>query len=544
MLARRHLEVCVFSYLAAELRSGDIAVIGSDSYANLHAQLMSWDECAPLVPEFCGQAGIPADATALVAHYRTQLIRTAAAVDAGYPANTDLVLEGDRPVLKQRKGADRRPSAIALEQAIHQRLPERSLLDILTRVAYLTGWHRHFGPASGSDPKIRDTLGRYVTTAYAYGTNLGAAEVARHMRGKVSAHEIYTAGNKHSDPTKVHRASTDVINDFAKLDVAGIWGDGQVVAVDGSQVDTWENNLLAESHIRYGGYGGIAMRHVSDSYIALFSHFIPCGVWEAVYIIEGLLANDSDIQPDTVHADTQGQSLPVFGLAALLGFELLPRIRNWHDLIFYRPDARTRYQHIDTLFGDNTIDWELIEHHWTDLLRTSISIREGRVSSVTLLRRLGNHSRKNRLYRAFRELGRVIRTITLLRFLSEPQLREQIDAITNKAEAFHGFAEWLMVGGRLIGHNDPDYQELVVKFNELMANCAIYSMALDITDAANALAAEGHLIDQDNLATITPYIRHTIRRLGDLVLDLNPPAAIPTTRLDLEPRALFPGGPP
>lgn len=78
------------------------------------------------------------------------------------------------------------------------------------------------------------------------------------------------------------------------------------------------------------------MRFVSDSYIALFSHFVPCGAWEAVYIIDRL-----------------------------------------------GPDER----------------------HWTDLLRTSISIREGQVSSVTLLRRLGNHSHKNRLYRAFRELG-------------------------------------------------------------------------------------------------------------------------------------------
>ena len=92
----------------------------------------------------------------------------------------------------------------------------------------------------------------------------------------------------------------------------------------------YEQNLLAEYHIRYGGYGGIGYYHVSDNYIARFSHFIPCGVWEAVYIIEGLLRNDSDIQPDTIHADTQGQSLPVFGVAALLGFELLPRIRNWH----------------------------------------------------------------------------------------------------------------------------------------------------------------------------------------------------------------------
>jgi hypothetical protein len=143
MLARRHLEVCVFSHLAAELRSGDIAVVGSDSYANLHSQLMSWEDCESLVAGFCEQAGIPPDAKALVAYYRAQLTRTATTVDKGYPANTDLRLEGGRPVLARRTGADRRPSALALEAAILDRLPERHLLDILARTAYLTGWPRH-----------------------------------------------------------------------------------------------------------------------------------------------------------------------------------------------------------------------------------------------------------------------------------------------------------------------------------------------------------------------------------------------------------------
>jgi len=262
-------------------------------------------------------------------------------------------------------------------------------------------------------------------------------------------------------------------------------------------------------------------------------------VWEAVYIIEGLLKNAGDVQPDTIHADTQGQSLPVFGLAALLGFDLLPRIRNWHDLVFYRPDEGTRHQHIDSLLGDEAIDWDLIEAHWQDLLRTAISIRENRMSSVTLLRRLGNHSRKNRLYRAFRELGRAIRTITLLRYLSEPQLREQITQVTNRNEAFHGFAGWLMFGGKLIGHNDPDYQEKVVKFNELLANCVMYSTACDITDAANDIAAEGERVDPADLATISPYITHTVRRFGNWTLNLTPPDRAPATRLDLEPRVLF-----
>jgi TnpA family transposase len=208
----------------------------------------------------------------------------------------------------------------------------------------------------------------------------------------------------------------------------------------------------------------------------LFSRFIPCGVWEAVYILDGLLANDSAVQPDAVHADTQGQSLPVFGLAALLGFELLPRIRNWQDLIFYRPEPGARYRHIDSLFGPTAIDWRLLEQHWPDLLRTAISIREGRLSSINPLRRLRHDSHKNRLYRAFRELGRVVRTVVLLRYLSEPALRATITAITNRAESFHGFADWLGFGaqGGVIAHNDPVYQEKLIKFNQLIANCVLY----------------------------------------------------------------------
>ena len=55
--------------------------------------------------------------------------------------------------------------------------------------------------------------------------------------------------------------------------------------------------------------------HVSDECIALFGHFILCGVHEAIYILGGLLTNISDIQPKIVHGDTQAQGYPVFGSA-------------------------------------------------------------------------------------------------------------------------------------------------------------------------------------------------------------------------------------
>src|SRR5260370_36310498 len=104
--------------------------------------MMTWEECEAEVADFCEQAGIPADAKTLVAFYKEKLTETAAAVDAGYPANTDLRLEGGKPVLARRKGADRRPSAIILEGAILGRLPDRGLLDMPARPAQLSGRHR------------------------------------------------------------------------------------------------------------------------------------------------------------------------------------------------------------------------------------------------------------------------------------------------------------------------------------------------------------------------------------------------------------------
>lgn len=53
-------------------------------------------------------------------------------------------------------------------------------------------------------------------------------------------------------------------------------------------------------------------------------------------------------------------------------------------------------------------------------MRVVLSVAAGKISSVTLLCRLSTYSRRNNFYKAFREVGRVIRTIQLLRFLSDP----------------------------------------------------------------------------------------------------------------------------
>ena len=521
-ISRRHFEVCVFSYLASELKSGDICVAGSQDYADYREQLLSWSDCLPLLDEYCENLDWPSNSDDFVAHLKSWLEQAAKKVDEGYPHNTQIVInEEGEPVLKRLTKKAESPNVKALESLIEERMPERNLIDILKNVDYWTNFTRHFGPLSGSDPKLKRATERYLLTLFTYGCNLGPHQAARHMRGLVTAHELSFVNRRHINLSKLNSALVDILNRYHILELPQFWGKGTSAAADGTKYDLYEQNLLSEYHIRYGGYGGIAYHHVADSYVALFSHFIPCGTWEAVYIIDGLLKNSSDIQPKTLHADTQGQSTPVFALSYLLGIKLMPRIRNWKDLTFYRPNKETIYQHIDSLFSDS-INWELIRTHWQDLFRVVLSISTGKISSAVLLRKLGNYSRKNRLYKAFQELGRVVRTVFLLQYMDDVELRQQIQAATNKVESYNGFSKWFCFGGEgIIANNDPEEQEKMIKYNTLVANAVIFQNAVDLTEILQQLKHEGYLVDSEDIKALSPYLNQHIKRFGDYWLDMN-----------------------
>ena len=528
---RQHLETCVFSSLADELKSGDICVIGSEQFADYRDQLLPWEMCEPKVAAYCQQLSLPATAEGLVEHLRTWLTEVAAEVDRTRPANQELMInEKGEPSLKRLKAKAQPAGLLELEEALHAKIPERHLLDVVVRIERLTGFGRHLGPLSGNEPKADDAWERQILAIFAYGTNLGPHQMARHLRGTLNADQIAHINRRHITAEKLDAALRDVKNCFNRYTLPHYWGDEKRAASDGTQYELAEENLLAEKHIRYGGFGGIAYHHVSDMYILLFSHFIGCGVHEAIYLLDGLIRNRSDIKPSVIHADTHGQNLPVFGLSFLLGIELMPRIRNWKDLRFYRPSKEVVYEHIDSLFHDNVIDWNLIETHWQDLLQVVISIQEGRVLPSMLLRKLGTSSQKNRLYQAFYALGCVVRTVFLLTMISDVKLREVIHRATNKMEQYHALEDWVRFarGGVMYEHAFEE-QEKQVKYTGLLTSCVILDNTVEISAALNTLASEGYLLTIDEVAALSPYQTRHIKRFGNYEIDFE---AVPTLNAD------------
>jgi len=217
-----------------------------------------------------------------------------------------------------------------LAAALQPHLPQRSVLEILKNMHHWTGWTRHFGPLSGTDPKLDDPIARYVVLAFGQGCNLGFAQTVKHLRNNVSAHELSFVNRRHVTATRIDQALVDLVNEIHQGALPKLWGSGKTAAADGTKIEIYRENLFSEYHLRYGGYGGIAYNHISDQYVALFSHFITCGTWEGIYIIDGLLKNRfahrriDNLRELCVHSERSCFFGAVSGASAQLKLSALP----------------------------------------------------------------------------------------------------------------------------------------------------------------------------------------------------------------------------
>ena len=106
-LDRRALEVCVFVHLADTLQTGDLFVVGAETFADYRAQLLPWAECEAQLPGYCAALGIPERGEDFAGALKAELAMLAATVDAGFPANIEFSVDVEgTPHLKQLAPAE------------------------------------------------------------------------------------------------------------------------------------------------------------------------------------------------------------------------------------------------------------------------------------------------------------------------------------------------------------------------------------------------------------------------------------------------------
>ena len=90
---RRYFELCLFSQIMQELKSGDLCLPGSEAYSDYRSQLVSWEDYYREIGAFGEQAGVPIDGPAFVARLKAELDTAARQADDAFPSNEHLTIE-------------------------------------------------------------------------------------------------------------------------------------------------------------------------------------------------------------------------------------------------------------------------------------------------------------------------------------------------------------------------------------------------------------------------------------------------------------------
>lgn len=521
VIHRHYFELAVINEIADALDSGDAYVANGYAFDDPNKQLITWDEFNRDVDDYCNLIKLPSKSGEFVSHLQHMFSETAKCVDERFKENEYLSIENGLPILKKYHKSEPSSEVKRINEKIAERMPQTNIVDVIIDVEKWLNLSAHLKPLSGYETKIKEHSLRFTATTFAYGCNIGPTEAWRCLL-KFSRKQIAWLFNHHVTEDKLNNLNKKVINKYNKFDIPKRWGNGESLSVDATYWDMYKKNLLAAHHIRYGDFGGLGYYHIADNYIALHSNFISCGTHESHYLFDGIIENDSDIQPNKVHGDTGAQTEVAFAFGYLLAVLLMPRIRNFKHLYYYKPSTTDHFKNIEEIFCDQSIDWDLIALHYHDMLRAAMSVRVGKLKGSTILRRLCSKSRKNKLYYAFRELGRVIRTKFLLSYIDDPEMRKMIQAGTCKSEEFNQFISWVRFGdGGVVGDNMRFNQQKIIKYGHVVANMVILHVTANMTKVINELRKEGENIPDELLDYYSPYHTDHISRLGMFPLEFD-----------------------
>ncbi len=125
----------------------------------------------------------------------------------------------------------------------------------------------------------------------------------------------------------------------------------------------------------------------SDQFTGFHAIVVPGTIRDSLFILEGLLEQQSSLRPHEVMSDTAGYSDLVFGLFWLLGYQFSPRLADFGDARFWRIGPKADYGALNGL-ARQRIKIPRIERNWDDMLRVAGSLKMGVVGASELARGL------------------------------------------------------------------------------------------------------------------------------------------------------------
>lgn len=200
--------------------------------------------------------------------------------------------------------------------------------------------------------------------------------------------------------------------------------------------------MVSYSYKYFGKGKGVTIYTFLDERQLLFHALvISASEREAAYVIDGLLQND--VIKSNIHStDTHGFTENIFAATHFIDTAFAPRLKDIGGQTIYAFSARQTYENRGyKILPSRTINLKLIEKHWDDILRFMTTIKLKHITASQLFKRLSSYAKDHPLYQAIKEFGRIIKSIYILTYFDDVELRQRIEKQLNKVELSNKFSK-------------------------------------------------------------------------------------------------------
>ena len=512
---RRYYELCALSELKNSLRSGDIWVQGSRQFKDFNEYLLPADMFSELKKSGNLELAVGSDCDSYLNERMSLLAQRLGVVDQLAANNNlpDAII--DNSGLRISPLVNSVPEeANALMKQAYELLPHVKITELLMEVDEWTNFTRHFTHVKTGNAVKDKTL--LLTAILADAINLGLSKMAESCPGATFQKLSWLQAWYIRDET--YSASlAELINEQYRHPFASNWGDGTTSSSDGQRFKAGGHaERTGQVNPKYGNEPGVLFyTHVSDQYAPFHTKVINTGIRDATHVLDGLLYHESDLRIEEHYTDTAGFTDHVFALMHLLGFRFAPRIRDLAEKKLYVPDDRINYKAISSLVGGK-INRRQIRTNWNEILRLATSISQGNVTASLILRKIGSYPRQNGLAVALKELGKIERTLFILDWLQDVELRRRVTAGLNKGEAKNALARAVFFN-RLGEMRDRSFEHQRYRasgLNLVVAAIVLWNTVY-LERAIHAIREHGGKIDDRLLRNLSPLGWEHINLIGD-----------------------------
>lgn len=287
-----------------------------------------------------------------------------------------------------------------------------------------------------------------------WGCNLGMSRMAQRSKN-VSQGALDRVARWYFSPDNLRQANDRLVDFMHRMPIANLFKEDELVmrsASDGQKYTMAMDSIHATYSAKYFGKDkGITIySFIAENYPLFYTTTFSAGDREAWYVFDGLLHHQriTSLPQQQVHStDTHGVTLINFALGFLLGIDFQPRIEGFHKCKLHGITDMPILQQLDyTIRADKNINTALIDQQWDNIKRLVVSLKLQYALPSTLLKRLNSYAHQHPLYQALVELGKVVRTIFLLNYMDDGQLRRRTHQQTTQLESIQKLAKVLDMG--------------------------------------------------------------------------------------------------